>query len=187
MMGSRRTTRPSLSPLRHPKTLSWASRARPAWRSWTPEEVGPRTGLGDVIFVPSNLVSLPGRCIHQDLQPGGASGKAMSPAAQGVDPVADIEAELLWETPATHHPRGDVPDRRPLPQDQDQKDNQPGLTEVTGVTRVTGSRLVRVSPYSHLLLEYEMFKNLMVKCSPLSPPPLPPPPSVTIGSWLLTS
>lgn len=54
--------------------------------------------------------------------------------------MADIEAELLWEAPATHHPRGDVPDHRPLPQDQYQMDHQPGLTGVTG------SRQVKVSP-----------------------------------------
>lgn len=87
--------------------------------------------------------------------------------------MADIEAELLWETPATHHIRGDVPDRRPLPQDQAQKDHQP---RVTRVAEVPGSRLVKVSPYFHLL-KSEMFKGLMVQYPPVSPP-LPP---VTIG------
>lgn len=69
----------------------------------------------------------------------------MPSVTQGAEPVADIEAELLWEPQATHHPRGDVPDRRPLPQDQDQNDHQPGLTGISGVT---GSRLVKVNLYT---------------------------------------
>lgn len=107
---------------------------------------------------PTLSLSLPGRCSHQDLQPGGTSRKATPPATQGAEPVADIEAELVWEDPATHHPRGDVPDRRPLPQDQGQKDHQPG---VTGVAGVTGSRLVKVSPCFQLL-QSKMFEDLMV-------------------------
>lgn len=86
----------------------------------------------------------------------------MRPATQGAKSVADIEAELLWEAPATHLPRGDVPDRRPLPQDQDQKDHQPGIAGITGATGVTGSTLVKVSTYFHLL-KSEMFEDLMVQ------------------------
>lgn len=104
-------------------------------------------------------LSLPGHCSNQDLQPGGTSRKATPSATQGTEPVADIEAELLWETPTTHHPRGDIPDRRPLPQDQDQKEHQ---RWATGVTVVTGNRLVKVIPYFHLL-ESEMFEDLMVQ------------------------
>ncbi|XP_075901306.1 FRAS1-related extracellular matrix protein 1b isoform X1 [Nelusetta ayraudi] len=73
-----------------------------------------------------------GRCSHQDLQPGGAGRKAPPPPTQGAEPVAEIEAELLWEVPSPHPPRGDVPDHRPLPQDHQ-----------TGVTGVTGSGLVK--------------------------------------------
>lgn len=151
--GWRRTTRPSLSPSEHLTTPSWASRAQPAWRSWTPEEVGQLGtwiwtqsgwggGPGGPVWSGGLMVSLPlaGRCSHQDLQPGGAGRKAPPPPTQGAEPVAEIEAELLWEVPPPHPPRGDVPDRRPLPQDQAQQDHQ------TGDTGVTGSRLVMVSP-----------------------------------------
>lgn len=118
------------------KTWTWSGGL-----SWP--KGGLRPGHTLVILVGSNRLSLPGHCSHMDLQPGGTSRKATPPATPGVEPVADIEAELLWDTPATHHPRGDVPDRRLLPKDQNQEEHQTG---VTGVTRVTGSRLVKVSP-----------------------------------------
>lgn len=112
------------------------------------------------------MVSLPlaGHCNHQDLQPGGAGRKAPPPPTQGAEPVAEIEAELLWEVPLPHPPRGDVPDRRPLPQDHQ--------TGVTGVTGVTGSGLVKVSPCFRLMKSETFEEESMV----ISPPPLAPPP-----------
>lgn len=109
------------------------------------------------------MVSLPlaGHCNHQDLQPGGAGRKAPPPPTQGAEPVAEIEAELLWEVPLPHPPRGDVPDRRPLPQDHQ-----------TGVTGVTGSGLVKVSPCFRLMKSETFEEESMV----ISPPPLAPPP-----------
>lgn len=145
MTAWRKTTRPSLSPWKTPKTPSWDSGPPRAWRSWTPEEVKVQFGFvcvrKDKLPLRSRLCSPSGRCHPDDLK--------VEEEEEEEDPVTDIEAELLWEN-QPHPPRGDVPNRRPYLDhgDQDLQDQAaPSSGQIhyrqlpgTGQTGSTGQR-----------------------------------------------